>query len=740
MKITSLLTFFLLCSYCLIAQRKFNEYQTISSVGKINEDFTLSTRDKFDRDIKLHKTDLSKSQEKDFYEGVHYAIDELLHSGMVVYGDPISVYGNDILDKLLAKNKGLRKELRLYTIKSNVSNAFATDQGIIFITTGLVSQLTSEAQLAYILAHEISHYTEKHIVETYDWKLKNSRHKDRIERLGNYSKEKEFSADKLGVKLYHDAGYAQEEVVKTFDVLMYSYLPFDEVKFPIDYFNNEFIFIPENQFPDKAYPIKAEEDYDDSEHTHPNIKKRKDSVEIELTLHANWGNNLFHYTEERFLEIRNIARFESIRSDLLDANYGNALYSIFLLEREFPTSIYLKRSKAHAWLNLIMYAKEFKSNRTVSKISDLEGESATLHYFLRKSKNQAIKTLGLRVIYDLHNEYPKDEEISLIYKSAVDALGWDEKFDLDKYSSQTFTEAINEFNKQVKDTSSIVVTNSTELSKYDRINRRKTKNENDDFDSTKYYIYALSDLKEDNLFKELLLASQTELESSKQDELARKNMSSSELKKLYKKTIYPELLKSGDNLIIVDPTAISYKGREIDPLKSEEIGHNFAEMIEVAAREQGINTQVISRQNLEKQATEGYNDRNILISFLSQISNEEDVNELPIDYQLLHQLKDKYNSRYVLFSLVEHYKDIDINWWYVGMSFVLYPTLPYTLLVYIPSQIIQSNNTILNYIVLDLENGEVAYLDNDYLNEPLKKHNMGAHFYDVFYRLTQTPR
>ena len=55
---------------------------------------------------------------------------------------------------------------------------------------------------------------------------------------------KEFEADKLGVKMFHDAGYSEDEIFATFDVLMYSYLPFDEIEFPTTYFSNENIFIP----------------------------------------------------------------------------------------------------------------------------------------------------------------------------------------------------------------------------------------------------------------------------------------------------------------------------------------------------------------------------------------------------------------------------------------------------------------------------------------------------------------
>ncbi len=104
---------------------------------------------------------------------MHYGIDKILQSGLVIYGDDISNYVTKVANKLLKKEPKLRKELRFYTIKSNVTNAFSTDQGIIVVTSGLISQITSEAHLAYILAHEIAHYTEKHVVEGFEYRTRN---------------------------------------------------------------------------------------------------------------------------------------------------------------------------------------------------------------------------------------------------------------------------------------------------------------------------------------------------------------------------------------------------------------------------------------------------------------------------------------------------------------------------------------------------------------------------------------
>lgn len=151
----------------VISQQDFDNYRTLLSAGTIPSDFTSTTYNKIKEDLKNSNNDkLSKSKENIFLEGINYYVDEILHSGLVVYGDDVTKYINGIADKLLANETELRGELRFYTLKSNESNAFSTDQGIIFVTTGLISQLVSEAQLAFVLAHEISHYTLKHVIDT----------------------------------------------------------------------------------------------------------------------------------------------------------------------------------------------------------------------------------------------------------------------------------------------------------------------------------------------------------------------------------------------------------------------------------------------------------------------------------------------------------------------------------------------------------------------------------------------
>jgi predicted Zn-dependent protease len=105
--------------------------------------------------------------DKKFFESTRYAIDELLLSGQILFNEELSVYLNKVAKYTLSGEKELLNQLRFYVLKSTEVNAYSTDQGIIFFTTGLLAQLENEAQLAYIIAHEASHFILKHVREGY---------------------------------------------------------------------------------------------------------------------------------------------------------------------------------------------------------------------------------------------------------------------------------------------------------------------------------------------------------------------------------------------------------------------------------------------------------------------------------------------------------------------------------------------------------------------------------------------
>ena len=717
----------------LFSQRDFNNFITTQSVGTISEDFSSLTYEKIKADLKESKRDLSKSKEKKFLKNIHYGIDDILHSGLVIYGDEISNYVSSVADKLLSDDKSLRSKLRFYTIKSNATNAFSTDQGIIFVTTGLISQLTSEAQLALILAHEISHYTEKHVVESFEVTSNNTNRN--IIDLSIYSKDHEIEADKKGLTFYKSAGYSKDEILPTFDVIMYSYLPFEEIEVPITYFNTKNMYIPESLFPTKKYEIKAIEDYDDSESSHPNIKKRKDEISSEIDALKNWGDKSFLFGKQKFEYIRNICRFESVRSDILNSNYGDAIYSIFILEKEFKNSIFLKRMKAQAWLGLAQYKENGSISQTLDKNSELEGEIATIHFFIKKLSKDGLFTLALRQVYDLKKDNPNDKHIDAIYNYLVKELVYSKNFKLDKYSSKNFSDASNEFLQNKTNASKKEVeTNENEAkpkNKYDKIKTKKNADNIENFDSTRFYFYGISDVIVAANFTDVFKKYSDEFDAEEKKTAEFDRLTSKQQKKQLKKEEDEKLYLGLNDVIIVEPMVFSYKKDELNLLKSEKLKHDFSIAIDQAAKDAGLKTYTIDRDHLATKGTEGYNERNILFNFFNQVAQEDDFNIFPVDYELLEEIKNNHSASKVIFSLVEYNHTPKITSYGLFMSIVLYPSLP----IYIPHALLSGNQTQFNVIILDLDEAKIEVGTSYESDDTPKKHHLGAHMYNLFEKL-----
>jgi predicted Zn-dependent protease len=68
----------------------------------------------------------------------------------------------DAFTRLLAASNGVRDSCRVYVIRSPVVNAYAVPGGHVVVTTALLRALDGPEELAAVLAHEITHITERH--------------------------------------------------------------------------------------------------------------------------------------------------------------------------------------------------------------------------------------------------------------------------------------------------------------------------------------------------------------------------------------------------------------------------------------------------------------------------------------------------------------------------------------------------------------------------------------------------
>jgi len=694
----------------------WDNYKAIKAAGKIPEIFSTTTQEKIEADLQKGRASMSTADELLFLEHIHYNLDELLGSGLVLFGDPSTDYVRKVANNLLSGNNQLKKELQFFVLKSNLTNALSTDQGVIFVTLGLLAQIENEAQLAYVLSHEIAHFQEKHVEKSYN-NSQDLRHESsydaRIRSLSNHSKESELEADKLGIKLYHEAGYKKSELLSAFDVLMYSYLPFDEVELPKTYFNSEELFVPEMYFPEKVNPILAEEDYDDEKSTHPNIQKRKTAIREHIKSYENWGNKDFIFEKAEFEKVRKLARYEGVHRDLIDCNYADVLYGIFLLEREEPNSRFLDRSKAKAWLGLATFKENGSFSDAVSSPSDVEGESHAMHFMLRKFTKLQLFTVAMRQIEDLSKRHPSDAEIKKIRNKMIALLSTNSSFKLEKYRRITYESALERFerSKETNQDSIALETDSVDvqidtnvvLSKYDKIKMKRETEEvfdvtdDEEFDVESFYLYALGDLAGDEDFTQLLKQFKDEADEKEREENERNNLSRQERKTLEKKEQYLGL----SEVIMMKPLVVQWYYDEIQIKESAELEVLVREAVLSNAEKKGISVHDLANSQLNALTTEQYNRQATLVDFLRQKSAYEGEDMFPVDYEDLKEIDNSYNNSKLMFVLTNFKKTA------------------------------ATRSVNLVFLIMDIENGEVEKEYSYYFRSSPKKNVLNMYVYDA---------
>ena len=135
--------------------------------------------------------------------------------------------------------KGIVKKLLKYVdrkdinynykvVKTDEVNAYAIAGGYMYVNTGILDFLDNENEMAFVLAHEISHNEKKHCIKRVQYAALASSvdpsFGEVVQMAYNmyatpFSKYDEFEADENGVMLMEKAGYDKSGAVTFFDKL-----------------------------------------------------------------------------------------------------------------------------------------------------------------------------------------------------------------------------------------------------------------------------------------------------------------------------------------------------------------------------------------------------------------------------------------------------------------------------------------------------------------------------------------
>ncbi|MEY4935282.1 MAG: hypothetical protein RIS64_1641 [Bacteroidota bacterium] len=715
----------------------FNNYQTLSAKGKIPKDYITSSTVKYKNEIsKIEQVAKSRKERKTrtaFALESNFTLDDMLQSGLVIFNDDITNYLNQVMAQLTAVDN---MKVHVYTLRTTAVNAFATPRGDIFVTLGLLSQLENEAQLAFILAHELTHVKKEHSIELYltaaglgkssktNEMMRKSSFDTKMLAKCRYSKELETEADHDGIDRFLKTAYSTKTLMQVFDVLQYSYLPFDDVLFDLNIFESKDYKLPSNIILAKTKEISTEEKEIDEEQeersTHPSIPARREQLENSLknltdTLHK----NNFLISEATFKKVRQMARYELPMLYVQNKQVAKAIYTSFLLLKQNPESQYLQKCMAKT---LYHHAKYKNQEEYVydSNYKNVEGHSQAAHYLAEKLKAKDLTLLATRYAWLLHQKFPEDTEITTIANDLLAEMG-------KHFKSLSTFKTPNMAVKVAPVAPPPPPKDSSALSKYDKIKASK-----DSIINTNEYAFA--EFLKDTVFTAAFAKGQA---AYKEREKRFKYYESEAGKKDYKKYVADSKkngLKLGiSKVVIVNPFYLKLDirdGTDIQYIATEEGQEHQRDLIEQVAKATNLNTTILDVTHLKESQIDAFNDIRFLNEYFAEQNKFSGLSLTPSSQQnRIDSIAKKYGTDYFLWTgtvSMREAKSPHLLW-----MIYLWPALPFTLL-----KRLESGHQMFHYALLyDVRTGRNQVIKSEFFDNKDSDGLMKSQLYDTFLQI-----
>lgn len=399
-----------------------SDYEVIQFSGELPDQFLVEDpSNSVGVDLNLYDTQVNNPAKEKFRAVTDFAQREILLSGLVYFNDPIVGHVKSVAKRLLA-NHPQGNEIKIFITRNTGLSATAWEDGTLFISVGLLSRLENDDQLAFVIAHEFSHFLEGHPFYQYVEKMKvksvQKRTLDKLRTRLAYSKSHEFEADAKALQIMKTSPFDGREGRKVIQLLLgtnqiHSLDPsrlnskafdFTNVKKCFGYESKTFMLSDRNSEVPDHFPLLY-------------LQQREDQLFQALP-----GGESLAEPSEAFLGIRDIAHFELVENLFNESNFVRSIYESLILQKKYPLNVYLRSKIAESLYNISLFElRKIKDRLFFDKGTIQEEAYASLSCQFTQIKEDDLLKLSKGYIadqYELLGNY--DETISIIMAKFAD--------------------------------------------------------------------------------------------------------------------------------------------------------------------------------------------------------------------------------------------------------------------------------------------------------------------------------
>ena len=192
--------------------------------------------------VAVSENPAARADEKVLWRNARQEQQTIDASGLLYHDPPLENYLNRIVARLQTYSGCTDISFQARIIKDPHLNAFALPHGAIYVHTGILARMDNEAQLAALLAHEMTHCTHRHALKVLRRINNRSVYMAAIEQtlgkipavreltrflghtaamaaVNGYTRELETEADRVGLDLVVKAGYDPRQALTLFEHL-----------------------------------------------------------------------------------------------------------------------------------------------------------------------------------------------------------------------------------------------------------------------------------------------------------------------------------------------------------------------------------------------------------------------------------------------------------------------------------------------------------------------------------------